>query len=53
MGQRNGRAQGLRPKGYPAAREVGNISLPTKLLEKGVKDMVRITSGSVVTRESH
>lgn len=33
------------PKGYPGMAEVGNMSLPKKLLEKGVKDMVRISDG--------
>mgnify|MGYP001271628005 FL=1 len=31
------------PKGYPGMAEVGNMSLPAKLLKKGVKDMVRIS----------
>ena len=31
------------PKGYPGMPEVGNMGLPKKLLEKGVKDMVRIS----------
>jgi len=31
------------PKGYPGMAEVGNMPLPKKLLEKGVKDMVRIS----------
>ncbi len=31
------------PKGYPGFPEVGNMALPTKLLERGVKDMVRIS----------
>lgn len=31
------------PKGYPGMPEVGNMSLPQKLLEKGVRDMVRIS----------
>jgi L-arabonate dehydrase len=30
-------------KGYPGLPEVGNISLPRKLLDKGVTDMVRIS----------
>lgn len=30
-------------RGYPGMPEVGNIPLPRKLLEKGVKDMVRIS----------
>jgi dihydroxy-acid dehydratase len=33
------------PKGYPGMPEVGNMSLPRKLLEKGVTDMVRISDG--------
>lgn len=33
------------PKGYPGMPEVGNMALPKKLLEKGVKDMVRISDG--------
>jgi L-arabonate dehydrase len=32
-------------KGYPGMPEVGNMGLPPKLLEKGVKDMVRISDG--------
>ena len=31
------------PKGYPGMAEVGNMSLPAKLLKKGVTDMVRIS----------
>jgi dihydroxy-acid dehydratase len=31
------------PKGYPGMAEVGNMSLPAKLLKKGVSDMVRIS----------
>jgi dihydroxy-acid dehydratase len=31
------------PKGYPGMAEVGNMALPRKLLEKGVRDMVRIS----------
>src|SRR5713101_4584001 len=31
------------PKGYPGMAEVGNMPLPTKLLKKGVTDMVRIS----------
>jgi dihydroxy-acid dehydratase len=30
-------------KGFPGMPEVGNMPLPTKLLEKGVRDMVRIS----------
>jgi L-arabonate dehydrase len=31
------------PKGYPGMPEVGNITLPSKILKKGVTDMVRIS----------
>jgi L-arabonate dehydrase len=31
------------PKGYPGMPEVGNMGLPRKLLERGVRDMVRIS----------
>ena len=31
------------PRGYPGMAEVGNMSLPAKLLKKGVTDMVRIS----------
>jgi len=31
------------PKGYPGFAEVGNMGLPTKLLQKGVTDMVCIS----------
>lgn len=33
------------PKGYPGMPEVGNMTLPKKILEKGIKDMVRISDG--------
>jgi L-arabonate dehydrase len=33
------------PKGYPGMPEVGNMSLPAKLLNKGITDMVRISDG--------
>jgi dihydroxy-acid dehydratase len=33
------------PKGYPGMPEVGNMGLPTKLLAKGITDMVRISDG--------
>ena len=33
------------PKGYPGMPEVGNMALPKKLLEAGVKDMIRISDG--------
>ncbi|MBC6904089.1 dihydroxy-acid dehydratase [Saccharophagus sp. K07] len=31
------------PKGYPGMAEVGNMTLPAKILKKGVTDMVRIS----------
>ncbi|MCK4205065.1 dihydroxy-acid dehydratase [Brucella pituitosa] len=33
------------PVGYPGMPEVGNMTLPNKLLRKGVRDMVRISDG--------
>ena len=33
------------PKGYPGMPEVGNMGLPKKILDKGIKDMVRISDG--------
>jgi dihydroxy-acid dehydratase len=33
------------PKGYPGMPEVGNMTLPVKLLAKGVKDLIRISDG--------
>lgn len=33
------------PVGYPGMPEVGNMTLPKKLLDKGVTDMVRISDG--------
>jgi L-arabonate dehydrase len=33
------------PKGYPGMAEVGNMTIPKKLLEKGVTDMVRVSDG--------
>ncbi len=35
--------QNCGPKGYPGMAEVGNMGLPPKLLERGVRDMVRIS----------
>ncbi len=35
--------KGCGPSGYPGMPEVGNMPLPRKLLERGVKDMVRIS----------
>jgi dihydroxyacid dehydratase/phosphogluconate dehydratase len=31
------------PKGYPGMAEVGNMSLPARLLKRGITDMVRIS----------
>jgi dihydroxy-acid dehydratase len=31
------------PRGYPGMPEVGNLPLPSKLLQRGVTDMVRIS----------
>jgi dihydroxy-acid dehydratase len=33
------------PIGYPGMPEVGNMAIPKKLLERGIKDMVRISDG--------
>jgi L-arabonate dehydrase len=33
------------PRGYPGMPEVGNMAIPKKLLDKGVRDMVRISDG--------
>ena len=38
------------PKGYPGMPEVGNMTLPLKLLEKGIKDIVRISDGRMSGR---
>jgi dihydroxy-acid dehydratase len=35
--------RGCGPMGYPGMPEVGNMPLPRKLLEQGVRDMVRIS----------
>ncbi len=35
--------RGCGPRGYPGMPEVGNLPLPRKLLEAGVRDMVRIS----------
>ena len=37
--------RGCGPKGYPGMPEVSNMPLPAKLLEQGVRDMVRICDG--------
>ena len=31
------------PKGYPGMAEVGNVALPSKILKRGITDMVRIS----------
>jgi dihydroxy-acid dehydratase len=37
--------RGCGPKGYPGMPEVANLPLPPKLLERGIRDMVRICDG--------
>ena len=37
--------KGVGPVGYPGMPEVGNMTLPKKLLDQGVTDMVRISDG--------
>jgi dihydroxy-acid dehydratase len=37
--------QNVGPKGYPGMPEVGNFELPKRLLESGVRDMIRISDG--------
>ncbi|SDF37523.1 dihydroxy-acid dehydratase [Lentzea fradiae] len=37
--------RGCGPRGYPGMPEVSNMPLPRKLLEQGVRDMVRICDG--------
>jgi dihydroxy-acid dehydratase len=37
--------RGCGPRGYPGMPEVSNMPLPSKLLQKGVRDMVRICDG--------
>ncbi|MGB6455797.1 MAG: dihydroxy-acid dehydratase [Streptosporangiaceae bacterium] len=37
--------RGCGPKGYPGMPEVANLPLPTKLLRKGVRDVVRVCDG--------
>jgi dihydroxy-acid dehydratase len=37
--------RGCGPKGYPGMPEVSNMPLPKKLLEAGVRDMVRVCDG--------
>jgi dihydroxyacid dehydratase/phosphogluconate dehydratase len=37
--------RGCGPRGYPGMPEVANMPLPQKLLEQGVRDMVRVCDG--------
>ena len=37
--------RGCGPRGYPGMPEVANMPLPKKLLERGVRDLVRISDG--------
>ena len=37
--------RGCGPKGYPGMPEVANLPLPPKLLQQGVRDMVRVCDG--------
>ena len=37
--------RGCGPRGYPGMPEVANMPLPKKLLEQGVRDMVRVCDG--------
>ena len=37
--------KGCGPKGYPGMPEVGNMPIPKVLVEKGVRDLVRISDG--------
>jgi dihydroxy-acid dehydratase len=37
--------RGAGPKGYPGMPEVANVPIPTRLLDQGVTDMVRISDG--------
>ncbi|MCC7262940.1 MAG: dihydroxy-acid dehydratase [Candidatus Latescibacteria bacterium] len=37
--------KGIGPRGFPGMPEAGKLSLPKKLLEKGVRDMVCISDG--------
>ncbi|SOD72246.1 dihydroxy-acid dehydratase [Jatrophihabitans sp. GAS493] len=37
--------RGCGPRGYPGMPEVANLPLPTRLLQQGVRDMVRICDG--------
>ncbi|MGR3722524.1 IlvD/Edd family dehydratase [Abyssibius alkaniclasticus] len=35
--------KGCGPKGYPGMPEVGNMPIPRKLVERGVRDMIRVS----------
>ena len=37
--------RGCGPRGYPGMPEVANMPLPKKLLERGVRDLVRVSDG--------
>ena len=37
--------KGVGPKGYPGMPEVGNFGLPLKLIQQGVRDMIRLSDG--------
>jgi dihydroxy-acid dehydratase len=37
--------RGAGPVGYPGMPEIGNLAIPKKILQRGVRDMVRITDG--------
>lgn len=37
--------RGAGPVGYPGMPEIGNLAIPKKLLDAGVRDVVRITDG--------
>ncbi|MCU1441582.1 MAG: dihydroxy-acid dehydratase [Rhodoglobus sp.] len=37
--------RGCGPRGYPGMPEVANLPLPSKLLQQGVRDMVRVCDG--------
>ncbi len=37
--------KGIGPRGFPGMPEGGNMGLPKKILEQGVRDMVRISDG--------
>lgn len=37
--------RGCGPRGYPGMPEVGNMPIPRRLVERGVRDMVRVSDG--------